>query len=130
MEVSHLDPRAPDLVALLNARDGIGTLVDIQDGDTFTVSNIAWGYDLGDEYASRVPPTLRPAQNRPRRYGISLRARYEAASARPRACSRNRAKWSSEIARIGWSGSRGQKNSPAEVKAAKTLPDMPSARNR
>ncbi|MFJ6455479.1 hypothetical protein [Paenarthrobacter sp. NPDC091669] len=35
----------------MNARDGIATLVDVRDGPTFTVFNIAWGYDLGDEYA-------------------------------------------------------------------------------
>lgn len=51
MEDSHPEPRDADLVDLLNARDGLGTLVDVQDGPTFTVFNIAWGYDLGDEYA-------------------------------------------------------------------------------
>lgn len=51
MKVSHPEPRDGDLVGLLNARDGIGTVVDVRDGDTFTVFNIAWGYDLGDEYA-------------------------------------------------------------------------------
>lgn len=51
METPHPEPRDADLVHLLNARDGIGTLVDVEDGGTFTVFNIAWGYDLGDEYA-------------------------------------------------------------------------------
>ncbi|MGC7151362.1 hypothetical protein [Paenarthrobacter ureafaciens] len=51
MELSHPEPRDTGLVDLLNARDGIGTLVDVQDGDTFTVFNIAWGYDLGDDCA-------------------------------------------------------------------------------
>ena len=51
MEVSHPEPRDADLVDLLNARDGVETLVDVQDGPTLKVFNIGWGYDLGDEYA-------------------------------------------------------------------------------
>lgn len=51
MAASHPEPRDSDLIDLLSARDGVRTLVAVQKGDTFTVLNIAWGYDLGDEYA-------------------------------------------------------------------------------
>lgn len=39
------------MIDLLVARNGVRTLVAVEEGDTFTVVNIAWGYDLGDEYA-------------------------------------------------------------------------------
>jgi DNA-directed RNA polymerase specialized sigma24 family protein len=51
VEASHTEPRDVDLVNLLDTRDGIATLVTVEEGDTSMVFNIAWGYDLGDEYA-------------------------------------------------------------------------------
>lgn len=39
------------LIALLNDRDGLETAVVLIDGRRFDVRNIAWGYDVGDEYA-------------------------------------------------------------------------------
>jgi hypothetical protein len=44
-------PRDGDLIALLNERDGGATRVEMRDGSALTVFNIAWGYDMGDEFA-------------------------------------------------------------------------------
>jgi hypothetical protein len=44
-------PRDGDLIALLNERDGRATRVEMRDGSALTVFNIAWGYDMGDEFA-------------------------------------------------------------------------------
>lgn len=51
MAASQPEPVDTDLINLLVTRDGAPTLVSVLEGDTFTVFNIAWGYDLGDEYA-------------------------------------------------------------------------------
>lgn len=40
-----------DLIALLQRQDGIRTEVALDDGRRISVWNIAWGYDLDDEYA-------------------------------------------------------------------------------
>lgn len=44
-------PRDGALLRLLRARDGLLTEVALTDGTRLAVLNIAWGYDLGDEYA-------------------------------------------------------------------------------
>jgi hypothetical protein len=46
-------PRAldEDLVTLLQERDGVRTVVVLRDGRRFVVYDIAWGYDLGDQWA-------------------------------------------------------------------------------
>jgi hypothetical protein len=48
-----VQPPAADgrLIDLLRRRDGQRTLVELQDGRHLRVTNIAWGYDMGDEYA-------------------------------------------------------------------------------
>ncbi|MEV6599888.1 hypothetical protein AB0M36_23985 [Actinoplanes sp. NPDC051346] len=40
-----------DLVKLLRDRDGVETVVMLQDGRRLVVYDIAWGYDLGDQWA-------------------------------------------------------------------------------
>lgn len=40
-----------DLVALFQSRDGQATEVVLRDGQRLIVFNIAWGYDIADEYA-------------------------------------------------------------------------------
>jgi hypothetical protein len=40
-----------DLVKLLHDRDGVETVVMLQDGRRLVVYDIAWGYDLGDQWA-------------------------------------------------------------------------------
>lgn len=39
------------VLAVLRSRDGTETFVDLSDGSRLSVLDIAWGYDLGDEYA-------------------------------------------------------------------------------
>jgi hypothetical protein len=45
------EPADQELIDLLVAREGIWTEVELFDGKTLRVLNIAWGYDQGDEYA-------------------------------------------------------------------------------
>ncbi|MBM6399791.1 hypothetical protein [Phycicoccus sonneratiae] len=44
-------PADAHILELLVNRDGLPTLVTLENGATITVYNIAWGYDIGDEYA-------------------------------------------------------------------------------
>ena len=44
-------PSDARIVELLVSRDGLPTLVSLENGAAITVYNIAWGYDIGDEYA-------------------------------------------------------------------------------
>ncbi|MFI9240591.1 hypothetical protein [Streptomyces sp. NPDC053079] len=44
-------PKDDAILQLLQDRDGVATEVVLRDGMKLTVFNIAWGYDLGDEYA-------------------------------------------------------------------------------
>lgn len=51
-----MPPDPPDaadtkLIELLQRRDGLLTTVRLRDGSQHVVKDIAWGYDLGDEYA-------------------------------------------------------------------------------
>jgi hypothetical protein len=52
-EVEQPDPadQTQTLVELLVECDGERTLVQLRDGRRLSVINIAWGYDIGDEYA-------------------------------------------------------------------------------
>jgi len=45
------EPADSEVVELLASRDGIPTLVTLNSGSQCTVHIIAWGYDVGDEYA-------------------------------------------------------------------------------
>lgn len=56
------EPTAPadtELIELLQQRDGLLTTVRLKDGSTHVVRDIAWGYDLGDEYA-HITTNVRP----------------------------------------------------------------------
>ncbi|MFD0149438.1 hypothetical protein ACWGQ4_00230 [Streptomyces sp. NPDC055721] len=53
-------PRDEATLQLLQDRDGLPSEVLLRDGVTLTVFNIAWGYDLGDEYA-HVTSNISPA---------------------------------------------------------------------
>lgn len=44
-------PRDDAIIRLLRDRDGVASEVVLHDGTELTVFNIAWGYDMGDEYA-------------------------------------------------------------------------------
>ena len=43
--------RDGDLVQLLQERDGVKTVVMLRDGRRLIVYDIAWGYDIGDQWA-------------------------------------------------------------------------------
>lgn len=45
------DPRDLEILAVLQERDGRLTEVDLKDGRTCKVWNIAWGYDAGDSWS-------------------------------------------------------------------------------
>jgi hypothetical protein len=45
------EPANIEVITLLSSRDGIPTLVALNNGSNCTVHNIAWGYDIGDEHA-------------------------------------------------------------------------------
>lgn len=53
-------PRDDALLAMFQERDGSPLEVVLRNGKTFTVFNIAWGYDMGDEY-SHVTSNVSPA---------------------------------------------------------------------
>ncbi|MBL7253205.1 hypothetical protein [Paractinoplanes lichenicola] len=40
-----------DLVKLLHDRGGVETIVTLQDGRCLVVYDIAWGYDIGEQWA-------------------------------------------------------------------------------
>jgi hypothetical protein len=50
-----------ELIDLFLARDGVLTAVHLVSGDVYSVWNIAWGYDFGDECAhltTNISPSL------------------------------------------------------------------------
>ena len=51
--MAEADQRAADqaIIDALVARDGFRTLVELDSGRVLDVYNIAWGYDVGDDYA-------------------------------------------------------------------------------
>ena len=54
-------PRDETLISLLRDRDGMATRVILRDKRLLTVVNIAWGYDMGDEFAhvtTNVSPSV------------------------------------------------------------------------
>jgi hypothetical protein len=63
MASSGLDaaPRDEALLAMFLERDGSPSRVVLRDGTILTVFNVAWGYDVGDEYShvtSKVSPAV------------------------------------------------------------------------
>lgn len=44
-------PADTELIELLQRRDGHRTILVLRGGRRLSVINIAWGYDIGDEYA-------------------------------------------------------------------------------
>ncbi|MCB5170125.1 hypothetical protein LG634_35655 [Streptomyces bambusae] len=53
-------PQDEAILQLLQDRDGLPSEVLLRDGVALTVFNIAWGYDIGDEYA-HVTTNISPA---------------------------------------------------------------------
>ena len=51
MTVDQPPPQDEAILRLLQERDGSASQVVLSDGKKLTVFNIAWGYDLGDEFA-------------------------------------------------------------------------------
>ena len=49
--MNRIQPKDSALIDLFNKRDGLETKVKLKDGKIISVWNIAWGYDIGDEYA-------------------------------------------------------------------------------
>jgi len=61
MNNRQVAPRDEALLALLQKRDGSPSQVVLRNGSLLTVFNVAWGYDMGDEYShvtSNVSPTV------------------------------------------------------------------------
>jgi len=56
-----VDPLDTEIIDLLRSRDSQPTEVHLRDGQILTVFDIAWGYDIGDQYAhvtSNVSPSV------------------------------------------------------------------------
>lgn len=51
MSVEQPPPADNALIGLLHQRDGRKTTVVLMDGRRLDLWNIAWGYDMGDEFA-------------------------------------------------------------------------------
>jgi hypothetical protein len=51
-----------DLVKLLHDREGLETVVMLQDGRHLVVYDIAWGYDIGDPWA-HVTTNISPGRD-------------------------------------------------------------------
>ena len=49
--MSSSSPRDVELLRVLRERDGVETVVVLRDGRRLVVHDIAWGYDIGDEWA-------------------------------------------------------------------------------
>jgi hypothetical protein len=49
--MSFQNKRDTNLIKKLAQRDGVPSIVVFKDGREATIFNIAWGYDLGDEFA-------------------------------------------------------------------------------
>ena len=58
--VNQPEPADAQLIELLQRRDGHRTILVLRDGRRLSVINIAWGYDIGDEYA-HVTSNISPA---------------------------------------------------------------------
>ena len=48
MQTEHKDK---DIIDTFQSRDGLETKVQLKNGRLISVWNIAWGYDIGDEFA-------------------------------------------------------------------------------
>jgi len=56
-----VEPADTEIIDLLRSRDSQATEVRLRDGQICTVFDIAWGYDIGDQYAhvtSNVSPMV------------------------------------------------------------------------
>jgi hypothetical protein len=65
MSTPQSPPRDEDILAVLQLRDGSPTKVMLADGSAALVFNIAWGYDIGDEYShvtTNISPGVHGAQ--------------------------------------------------------------------
>ena len=51
-----------EILAILKARESQWTLVRLLSGSDVRVFNIAWGYDLGDEWA-HITPNISPSRD-------------------------------------------------------------------
>jgi hypothetical protein len=50
------------IVKILEKRCGIPTTIYLDDGQVLLVNNIAWGYDMGDEFA-HITTNISPGQD-------------------------------------------------------------------
>jgi hypothetical protein len=60
----HPAPRDDELLRILQERDAVETVVVLRDGRRLRVHDIAWGYDMGDDWAhvtSNVSPGVEGA---------------------------------------------------------------------
>jgi hypothetical protein len=59
-----VSPRDVELLRVLQERDAVETVVVLRDGRRLSVYDIAWGYDMGDEWAhvtSNISPGVEGA---------------------------------------------------------------------
>ena len=54
-----------NIINFLKKRDGIETVIELINGKKFSVWNIAWGYDHGDEFAhitTNISPNIKSTE--------------------------------------------------------------------
>jgi hypothetical protein len=64
MSNAEESPLDTGIINLLASREGVATLVCVENGNVYTVFNIAWGYDMGDVFAhvtTNVSPDVKGA---------------------------------------------------------------------
>lgn len=46
-----MDYADEEIIQILKAQDGVWTVIEMKDGKRYRALDIAWGYDIGDEWA-------------------------------------------------------------------------------
>lgn len=49
--MTQTEHRDKSIIDIFKSRDGLETKVELKNGRLISVWNIAWGYDIGDEFA-------------------------------------------------------------------------------
>ncbi|NNV58025.1 hypothetical protein [Limnovirga soli] len=47
----HIEHKDKNIIDIFQSRDGVETKVELKNGKQISIWNIAWGYDIGDEFA-------------------------------------------------------------------------------
>jgi hypothetical protein len=59
--LTQTEHKDQSIIDIFKSRDGLETKVELKNGKLISVWNIAWGYDIGDEFAhitSNISPNI------------------------------------------------------------------------